>query len=264
MRFFTVVIAPAIRRCWAGGAKKVSKEAELQGITKQQSDDAKKRQGAIEARGLKWIVAHLKANPREILSTKAELEAGLGKAMTEIHEDNKEKESSHGTHMAFKSLPRWWIADWMVSKCKFAPKFVDLIDSMSGQLKHVFAFLTGLSEFTCWPRPALKIAVLGEFVSFMAEQLGSRWVDFDKMVDVDGRVKWLEVCPFMFERGGARPQTATSSRFSTAMRVRRPSWISSSSPRPSSSSSLGMIFVLSSSVTRRSSPCASTSAARRA
>lgn len=196
-------MAPNGRGGRAGGrGRKVIKDGEPHGITKQQADDAKKRQSNIEAHALNWIVTHCKANPIEILSTKAELEAGLGKAMTEIHEDSQQRESFHCTYMAFKSLPRWWIADWMVSKCKFAAKFVDLIDSVPGQLKHVFTYLTGLSEFTYWPRPALKIAVLGEFVTFMAEQSGNRAEGFDKHVNMEGHVDWMKVCPFVLEWAG--------------------------------------------------------------
>ena len=183
-------------------ARDVAKDTErVRGLSKQEMGAARRRQEAAEKQALDWIVQHLKANRNEILPFKADLEAGNAAAMIASSGSSGDVmgDAFPESFSNFKSLPREWIAKWMARKCQWDTAFVDRLDIVSGQLKQVFTFLTGLSDFTYWPREALEENVLSELVDFMGDALGQRWKGFQDFVQSDDSVDWLRAGPWQFE-----------------------------------------------------------------
>ena len=171
------------------------------GISKKQSLLAEGNLNIIEHKAMEWVIAHLQSNRSEILTCKASLENGMCKHVADLVGDSPAtRDYFHNTYVNFKALPKYWIAGWMVSHCGFKQEFVDLLDSGApGQLRQVFTFFTGCSEFSYWPRPLLRKDLLVEFLSFMCVQLGSRYKNFEKHVSAQGEISWSTAGVYKFE-----------------------------------------------------------------
>lgn len=161
----------------------------------------------VEKGALDDIIKYLKSHKAEILYCQAYLNSGgataeLNKALN-INPHGSDalagKDRFHATLTSFRSLPKYWIAEWMVKHCNFASSFVDLLDSQPNQLRQVFGLFTGLQEQAWWPPVLHRIEVLEDYCMWAGGQLGSRWQNFERNVSASGKVDWASSCPFRFE-----------------------------------------------------------------
>lgn len=183
-------------------SKKQEKKAQHDlDMSKKQSLLAEGNLNIIEQKAMEWIIAHLQSNHSEILTCKASLENGMCKHVADLVGDSPAtRDYFHNTYVNFNALPKYWIAEWMVSHCGFKQEFVDLLGSGApGQLRQVFTFFTGCSEFSFWPRPLLRKDLLVELLSFMCVQLGSRYKNSEKHVSAQGKISWSTAGVYKFE-----------------------------------------------------------------
>lgn len=167
-------------------------------LSRRQAGSARSCMGVVQEKALDWITQHLKEHPAEILMCKGMLESG--QCSQEVVDTSVvERDSFHETYMTFKSLPRYWMAEWLTNHCGFAHKWVDLVDAGgSGQIRQLFCYITGIADSTYWPRPLLKKQLLSQFLAWSAKELGERWKNFEKNVDATGKIDWGLTCPFKF------------------------------------------------------------------
>lgn len=152
----------------------------------------------VEENGLQWIVNHLTANAGQILYCKAQLEAGMCDK-SEAH-DVEQKTVFHHTYTTFKSLPKYFMADFLAHHAGFSKEFLDNLDfASSGQLRHAFCFMTGVSDFMWWPPALHRIELLTEFLRDQLKLLGNRHLKFASVVDQAGKVDWMKATPYKLD-----------------------------------------------------------------
>lgn len=165
-------------------------------FTRREAGTVQTAMACVEDQALAWIVNFLKQHRGSILMCKGMLESGQCNPIA-IADSAIEKEAFHHTYVSFKSLPKYWIAEWLVNQCRFSPAFIDLIDAGgSSQVRQVFTYFTGIGESTYWPRPLLRKELLLTFLAGMLEKLGNRHEHFDKHVDKTGKINWGAGGPF--------------------------------------------------------------------
>lgn len=140
------------------------------GTTKQEHDsqrlsrkDAKAANASlatVNRYGLEWIVEHSKTSPDQIIVCKAFLEQGQC-SMKVLGESTTEKDEFHSTYTAFKSLPKYWMAEFTVPGLGFETAWVDLLDAGAArQIRQVLCYFSRINDATDWPKPLLRKALL--------------------------------------------------------------------------------------------------------
>merc|ERR1712087_1064280 len=82
----------------------------------------------------------------------------------------------HKTYNTCKSIPKYYIAHWLVANTSLDQEFVDRIDGFNASsLRRAFGFLTGLHETTWWPprlhfRAVLTAWLQEQFVEVKGER----------------------------------------------------------------------------------------------
>ena len=116
---------------------------------------------------LKWIIDFLTSHADQILLTKANLEQGSirDQALLVATEGSSKPgadimpERWHSTYTSCKSIPKYYIAHWLVSgPCDLPQQFIDTLDGVhpSHGLRRLFAHFTGLDNTTWWA-PSLHV-----------------------------------------------------------------------------------------------------------
>lgn len=176
--------------------------ASTRGDSKPDMAKAKRALTDLQRECLKDIERHLIMHPDEILQTKAVLDKG------QIHREpgrnyrDANRIEFPSTYTLFKSLPKYWVADWMVVALHWSKEFVDLIDAAKpGQIKQAFTYVTGCSDFTWWPPALRRVELLRQFLSYMVSALGNRHEGFEAKVPATGIINWQNVGPYIYTWG---------------------------------------------------------------
>jgi len=175
--------------------------------TKEEVVRARQQLSPIFQAGINWIVDYLAQHKSEILICKANLEAGAIRAQCEVVEAEHVQEGSsseimpdvwHKTYVMCLSIPKYYIADFLVRICDFDQDLVDRIDSKCSKdgLRKAFGFLTGLHENMHWCSALHVRLVLTAFCTEQVRQLEDRVQNFPKHVSPDGTVDYDSMCPF--------------------------------------------------------------------
>lgn len=194
-------------------------------LSRRQAGSARSCMNVVQEKALEWIIDHLKEKPDEILMCKGMLESG--QCSQEVVETSAvEKECFHETYMTFKSLPRYWMAEWLTNHCEFSHQWVDLVDAGGpGQIRQLFTYIIGVADSTYWPRPLLRKTLLTRFLAWSSKELGQRWKDFERNVDGTGKINWSATSPITFTwvkhgEDGARIDKVTHKSSNTTVEVK--------------------------------------------
>ena len=143
--------------------------------------NAKKCLDIAEETGLQWIMDFLRSPPKQILYCKSSCENGMFDKDARTN-DLEQEEVFHSTYTMFKSLPKYFMAGFMVQHCNHSKEWVDLIDSAQpGQLRMVFTNWTGVSDYSWWPPALHRHELLVTFLKNQLLHLGNRHQDFPGM-----------------------------------------------------------------------------------
>ena len=111
-----------------------------------------------------WIWNYLNEpeNTGEILMCKEQLMNGMMRVSSSTDTDSTN--AFHATYVTFASLPKYWIAAFMVQRCELPAACVDQLNGngKEGRLKHVWSFITGLDDGVCWPADVHDKGAAGE------------------------------------------------------------------------------------------------------
>ena len=150
------------------------------------------------------------------MTTKRNLEAGSIRNQTKALMEHGDKAGEvqdtevmpdfwHKTYSSCKSIPKYYIAHWLVEGPALLPKdMVDLLDACDAAhgLRKIFSFLTGLSPATWWS-PTLHVRKV------LSMWLGEQFVNIGGKMRVEhlkeaydsesGDVDWGALLPFDFD-----------------------------------------------------------------
>ena len=156
----------------------------------------------VEENALSWINIHLRGHRGQVLYCKAQLEAGMCDKSVESH-DVEQKEVFHHTYTTFKSLPKYWQAEFLHSTAKLPKELLDLIDYASpGQIRQAFTHITGISEFMWWPPPLHRIELLTDFARGQLKLHGNRHIGFASFVSATGDIDWMKAMKYKLDWAG--------------------------------------------------------------
>ena len=150
----------------------------------------------IQRNAVLWIWNHLNdpANSDEILMCKEQLMNGFCRVSSSADTDHSN--CFHSTYVSFQSLPKYWIAAWMVQHAEFAKSAVDSINGTgsNSKLKQLWCHITGIDDHTHWPAEAHDKIILVKFVFTLMGYLGDR---HKKIVFLpDFSIDWNTCGPF--------------------------------------------------------------------
>ena len=202
--------------------------AESDGERNRGAADSQRVLTPILEQSLTWVMNFLKVHPDQILITKANLEAGAMKgqltAVMSITESNSEPgvipmpEHFHKTYTTMKSIPKYYIGDFMVKECKFVVQFVNEVDQDPGALRAYFSALTGANENSPWNGPLHTRSVLTAWLRKMLKLLGNRhMVIGTTAVMRDGKLDSKAISPYELnwdppEKDWAKPEWTKSDK----------------------------------------------------
>lgn len=150
----------------------------------------------------------------QILYCKAQLEAGLCDK-TEGN-DTEQRTVFHHTYTTFKSLPKYYMANFLSQNAGFSKEFLDNLDfAASGQLRHAFCYMIGVSDFAWWPPALHRIELLTEFLREQLTRLGDRHRKFSTYVDSAGKVDWMKAMAYKLEWSAGENAQVTKIRHGT-------------------------------------------------
>ncbi|CAK0893626.1 unnamed protein product [Prorocentrum cordatum] len=169
---------------------------------------------------------YLVVNKTEVLLTKGHLESGLIRNQQQVCVKEQEQaaepgekvvvmpDSWHSTYTICKSIPKYYIAHWLVANTSLDQDTVDRIDAFHPQaLRLVFGSLTGLHDTTWWP-PRLHVrVVLTAWLRWQFEQLKGelRVRDLLRALSSNGRIDYEKLLPY--ELAWSRPVQGTPDEF---------------------------------------------------
>ena len=152
-------------------------------------------------RAVVWIWNYLNEpeNQAEILMCKEHCSNGLFKVSKGTDSDNTN--AFHATYVSFASLPKYWIAAFMVQHVDFTAACVDQLNGngKEGRLKHVWSFITGIDDYTHWPANVHDKVLLVKFLQWMMQRLGNRHTSLT--FGVDFKIDWDKCGPYKLTWG---------------------------------------------------------------
>ena len=161
--------------------------------------------GPVLSSALDWITNYLLTHKTEILLCKANLETGAIKAQHDIVsiEDQEQNETAmpeawHKTYTLCKSLPKYFLADFMIKQAKIPHAVIDNVDARrpTDGLRILFGWLTGLTPGTWWAPALHRRAVLVRWLMAQMKRLGDRHEKYGQVVKANGVLDLDEMVPF--------------------------------------------------------------------
>ena len=132
--------------------------------------------GETNKRALIWIWNYFNEDEHqgEILMCKEQLSNGMMRVS--VNKDVDASNSFHSTYVTFASLPKYWIAAFLVQYLQMTAVCVDSLNGTGkeGRLKHVWTNITGIDDYTHWPADVHDKVLLVKFLMWMIERLGNR------------------------------------------------------------------------------------------
>ena len=146
-----------------------------------------------------WNFFNEPENADVILMCKEQLMNGTLKVSKSV--DSDATNAFHATYVTFGSLPKYWIAAFLVQHVEFSAACVDQLNGngKEGRLKHVWTFITGLDDSSHWLADVHDKVLLVKFLMFLIERLGNRHKSI--VFGHDFKVDWDSVGPYVFTWG---------------------------------------------------------------
>ena len=158
-----------------------------------------------------WIENFLILNSAQILLTKGQLESGQIASMAAVVKQEEARKSDdeaedmpdiwHRTYTTIKSLPKYYLADWLVKgPAKMSKRMTDNIDANdpANGIRLAFEFLTGLGPNTWWAPALHRRMVLTAWLQEHFPRVGGpeRSKVLKGAVDSAGRIDVPKLLPF--------------------------------------------------------------------